>query len=73
MDTDLITLQPYLWYVYKIFLSQVKTVSAMDLILVKPMKKFYVNTTFVVKTLETYESKFQIMIPTVTVTAIQHT
>lgn len=45
----------------------------MDLILVKPMKKFYVNTTFVVKTLETYESKFQIMIPTVTVTAIQHT
>lgn len=42
----------------------------MDLILVKPMKKFYVNATFVVKILETHESKFQIMIPTVTVTLL---
>lgn len=45
----------------------------MDLILVKTNgKKVYVNVT-VVKISETYESKFQIMIPKVTVTVIQHT
>lgn len=33
-------------------------------------KRFYVNATFIVKIPETQESKFQMMIPTVTVTLL---
>jgi len=43
----------------------------MNLILVNSMKTiFYANVTFIVKIPETHKSKFQIMIPTVTVTLL---
>lgn len=43
----------------------------MNLILVNSMKKiFYSNITFIVKIPETHKSKFQITIPTVTVTLL---
>lgn len=63
-----------MWYVYKIFLSQVKTVSATDGFDFGKTngKKLYANATFVVKITETHESKIQIMIPTVTVTLLYH-
>ncbi|CAK6441267.1 unnamed protein product [Pipistrellus nathusii] len=62
-----------LWDDYKIFLSQVKTVSVTDgsdFGKINGEKKLYVNATFVVKIPEAHESKIQITILTVTVTVL---
>lgn len=68
MDNNLIILQTYLVLFIKYFFHKLKQyLLQMDLILVKSMKKFYVNARFVVRIPGTHESKFQIMIPTVTV------